>query len=77
MDHRMIYVAALAAVGLTIRTFDGDVLTLAYDDAADPQGRDRDRGELSGFASSAMSEAPGCKRMFPELQKVVIDFGTV
>jgi hypothetical protein len=36
MDHRMTYVAALAALGLTIRTFDGDVLTLVYDNAADP-----------------------------------------
>ena len=34
-------------------------------------------GRAFGFASSAMSEAPGCKRMFPELQKVVIDFETV
>jgi hypothetical protein len=79
-DHRDAYTAKLAERGLEIHSFDGQTLTLRYNPAADEQVQDEERideNDLVHYARKSLDELPEAGRMFPGLNKIVVDFGAL
>jgi hypothetical protein len=79
-DDRDAYTGKLAERGLEIHSFDGSTLRLNYNPAADAQVQDGERideNELVHYAKSSLNELPEAGRMFPGLNKIVVDFGAI
>ncbi|MFY9739580.1 MAG: hypothetical protein WAK11_11095 [Candidatus Cybelea sp.] len=79
-DDRDVYTAKLAERGLEIHSFDGSMLKLNYNPAADEQVQDGERideNELVQYARSSLDALPEAGRMFPGLKEIVVDFGAI
>lgn len=79
-DGRTSYVTRLAERGLAIHSFDGHVLTLTYNSAADHQiehGKAVAGDELAQYARSILGELPEATAMFPGLERIEIQFGEI
>jgi hypothetical protein len=79
-DDRDAYTGKQAQRGLQIHSFDGHTLRLSYNPAADNQVQDGehiDENELVQYARCSLTELPEAGRMFPGLNKIVVDFGAI
>jgi hypothetical protein len=79
-DDRDAYTAKLAERGLEIHSLDGQTLTLGYNPAADHivgDGPGADENELAQYARKSLDDLPEAERMFPGLDRIVVDFGAI
>jgi hypothetical protein len=79
-DDRDAYTGKLAERGLEIQSFDGSTLRLNYNPAADSRiedGRGSDGNELMQYARKSLDELPEAGNMFPGLDEIVVDFGSL
>jgi hypothetical protein len=79
-DDRDAYTGKLAERGLEIHSFDGSSLRLNYNPAADSRiqdGKGADESELVQYARKSLEELPEAGNMFPGLDEIVVDFGSL
>jgi hypothetical protein len=79
-DDRDIYTGKLAERGLEIHSFDGNTLRLKYNPAADSRiqdGHGSDESELVQYARQSQDELPEAGSMFPGLEEIVVEFGSL
>ena len=79
-DDRDTYTGKLAERGLEIHSFDGNTLRLNYNPAADSRiedGHGSDGNELVQYARKSLDELPEAGNMFPGLDEIVVDFGSL
>lgn len=78
-DGRTTYVTRLAERGLSIHSFDGHVLKLTYNPAADhqiEQGK-ADQDELGQYARRVLADLPDALQMFPGMEQIEVDFAAI
>jgi hypothetical protein len=76
-DVRSKLTARLAERGLAVESFDGTILTLAYNPTADQtveQSGTPTADELSRYARTVLLSIPGGEALFPQIGDVAIDF---
>ncbi len=79
-DDRDVYAGKLAERGLEIHSFDGNRLRLNYNPAADSRiadGQGADANELVQYAQKSLDDLPEAGNMFPGLNEIVVDFGSL
>jgi hypothetical protein len=79
-DDRDVYAGKLAERGLEIHSFDGNTLRLNYNPAADGRiqdGQGADGSELVQYAQKSLDDLPEAANMFPGLNEIVVDFGSL
>jgi hypothetical protein len=75
-DERATFTARLAERGLSVNAFDGRILSLTYNAAADhsiEEGHAPDTNELAQYAESILRGLPDATQTFAGLEKVVVD----
>lgn len=79
-NGRTSFVTALAERGLTLSSFDGHILKLSYNAAADhqiEQGKAVSGDELILFAQRLLVGEPEATRLVPGLERIEVDFGQI
>jgi hypothetical protein len=79
-DERTAYVTRLGERGLAIHSFDGHVLKLTYNPAADHQielGKAADQDELGQYARRVIADLPDAVQMFPGMERIEVEFGAI
>lgn len=79
-DGRTSFVTRLTERGLALHSFDGRLLKLTYNPAADlqiEQGKTIGRDELAEYARRILVELPEAAKMFPGLERIEIEFGEI
>lgn len=79
-DDRYGYLGKLAERVLEIHSFDGRTLTVRYNPAADNQvqnGVRIDENDLVQYTESSLTNLLQAGNMFPGLDKIVVEFGSL
>jgi hypothetical protein len=79
-DGRTTYVTRLAQRGLAINSFDGHVLKLTYNPAADhqiEQGKTPSQDELGQYARRVLADLSDAMQMFPGMEQIEVDFAAI
>lgn len=75
-DARTNFVARLAERGLSLKSFNGETLTLHYDAEKDTeveQGHAVDLESVTRHGRDALAQLPGSEAMFPHLQRIEVE----